>query len=120
MTAFNPLAARILVGITGTVVGAIICFGTAVAPATAHAISDVRDGAVPTVSVSYADLDLASAADRAKLDRRISFAAYEVCGGEDAARSIETSAAQRECIRHAIASATHPVRDQVAAVTSRR
>lgn len=120
MTVFNAVAARILVGATGTLVGAIICFGTAVAPAAARQATNVRDGGVPTVTVPYADLDLASAAGRTTLRRRINYAAHDVCDVDRAARSIDIYTAQRECVRRARDSATMPVRAQIAIATPGR
>ncbi len=105
MTVFNSLAARTLVGITGTVVGAAICLGAAVSPAAAHAADRSADAA-PTVKVSYADLDLASQTGRAKLDRRIANAAHLVCTTNVAVSRIETTPAWRACVRRAVADAT--------------
>ena len=61
--------------------------GFTVAPVHAAKANDVvvtgRADALPTATVRYADLDLRAEAGRAKLDRRIVYAARQLCGRFD-------------------------------------
>jgi UrcA family protein len=60
-----------------------------------------------TVRVSYADLNLASAEGRARLDRRIAGAARSICGSVLPAH-LEMAALVKSCRENAIASARLP------------
>jgi UrcA family protein len=60
-----------------------------------------------TVRVSYADLNLASAAGRARLDRRIAGAAREICGSYFS-NDLRLGALVSACRADAIASARIP------------
>ena len=60
-----------------------------------------------TVRVSYADLNLASAAGRARLERRIAGAARSICGNY-ASNELRMFALVSECRADAIASARIP------------
>lgn len=113
MTIFNAFTTRLLVGITGTIVGATICFGAAASPAAARAAD-----AAPAVAVSYADLDLASQSGRLQLARRIDHAAHTVCGWDNGV-SIDNAPARRACIRRAVANATTHAPLSIASVASR-
>ncbi len=72
-TNFSETIVRATVGIIGTTVFAGLCLMGAAAPAAATVTT------APSVSVSHADLDLSSAADRAELDQRIARGARKVC-----------------------------------------
>ena len=50
-----------------------------------------------SVRVSYSDLNLASAAGKARLDRRIAFAAKQICGTGEGDRSLSAERAARAC-----------------------
>jgi UrcA family protein len=78
-TNFSETIARATLGILGTTVFAGLCLMGAAAPATASPVN-----IAPTVSVSYAGLDLTSAADRAELDHRIARTARKLCGASHA------------------------------------
>ncbi|MGB3472906.1 MAG: UrcA family protein [Erythrobacter sp.] len=52
----------------------------------------------PSVSVSYAGLDLTSEAGRETLDRRLAQATRSVCGGKPSMRELAKMAAFRECV----------------------
>lgn len=104
MINFSNIVTRAFVGFAGVSVGALLCFGASATPAQARG-----NDQLPTVSVSYADLDVTSPAGRAQLDRRIDHAAYLVCHSDSATVSIDTMPTRRECMRLAIANAT-PVR----------
>ena len=75
------------------------------APAAASEITVQPD--TVTVRVSYADLNLASAAGRARLDRRIAGAARSICGNFFPAE-LEMAALVQTCREDAIASARIP------------
>ena len=93
----NQTFLRTLVGATGTILCASICLIGATAPANAGEVSKSR-------TVSYADLDLGTAAGRDTLANRINAAAHAVCnagGSVDLATWIETD----RCVRRAKASA---------------
>jgi UrcA family protein len=68
---------------------------------------------LPTASVSYADLDLSSAAGRAKLNARIRSAADRLCAYEGV-QPVQEKSERRQCFQAAMAS----TEDQVAGVTS--
>lgn len=70
--------------------------GLAAAPAAAQAVD--------SVTVGYADLNLANAAGRAVLDRRIAHAARQVCG-QFAPIELRRNSLSRACQADAIASA---------------
>lgn len=88
-------AVRTVVGTAGMAVCAGLCLVGATAPA--HA------AAVRTATVSYADLDIATAKGRAKLSRRVAAAARAVCTSADAAPVAQ--AEEGRCVRHAVATA---------------
>lgn len=75
------------------------------APATAADITAVPE--TVTVRVSYADLNLATAQGRARLDRRIAGAARSICGSFFPA-DLEMAALVQTCRDDAIASARVP------------
>jgi UrcA family protein len=58
----------------------------------------------PTATVSYADLDLGSAAGRARLDNRIRQAAKRLCI-DDRVRDLADRLDQKSCLSFAVASA---------------
>jgi UrcA family protein len=74
-------------------------------PAAAADITVMPD--TVTVRVSYADLDLASAEGRARLDRRIAGAARGICGAYFPI-DLRTAALVQDCRADAIASARIP------------
>ena len=78
---------------------------TAATPASAADILVTPD--VVAVSVSYADLNLASAAGRAQLDRRIANAARDICGSYQPL-DLRMFSLTRACRADAIASARIP------------
>jgi len=71
---------------------AIAMLGTVLLAAPAHAHQDEA----MSVDVKIADLDLGSASDRARLDRRIRQAAGQICGAEP--RGLELRGAHRACM----------------------
>ncbi len=82
---------------------------TALAPVPASAADiDVVAPETVTVRISYADLNLASAAGRARLDRRIAGAARSICGSAFAT-DLNMSALVSACRADAIASARLPI-----------
>ena len=68
----------------------------------------------PTVTVSYADLNLASAGGRAALDRRVRQAARALCVDERVA-DLERAIAGRACLASALASARPQIEQALAA-----
>ena len=87
---------------------AIICAAAATLSAAPAAASDVTVAPdTITVRVSYADLNLASAQGRARLDRRIAGAARSICGNFFPA-DLEMAALVQTCRADAIASARIP------------
>ena len=80
---------------------------TSLVPAPAAAADIVIAPETITVSVSYADLNLASAEGRAQLDRRIAGAARSICGSFFPA-DLEMASLVRTCRVDAIASARLP------------
>jgi len=64
-------------------------------------IAHADEESVPTVTISYSDLDLSQPADAARLYGRIETAAVTVCRDLDR-RSVELLAAFRQCKAHAI------------------
>jgi UrcA family protein len=100
---FAALAAIMAAAVTGaTIVAATPAFGAEL----------VVSGAAPTARVSYADLDLASAAGVARLERRIAAAADRLCVGI----GVEQLAARLDglaCRDAAIAAAAPQVRRAV-------
>ena len=66
-------------------------------------------GGVPTIHVSYADLNLATAAGRDRLDQRVRQAANQLCV-DNAVRDIDRALAGRTCVSDAISSADAQVR----------
>jgi UrcA family protein len=75
---------------------------------TAHAADD----ALPTKTVSYADLDISKPAGAKVLNRRIVAAAHQVCA-YDGTHDLATLAWQRSCTNQAIDSAVKSI-DSVA------
>ncbi|HYD12388.1 MAG TPA: UrcA family protein [Allosphingosinicella sp.] len=86
---------------------AAACAATALTAAPAAASDIVVTPATVTVRVSYADLNLASAEGRARLDRRIAGAARSICGNYVPAH-LEMFTLVRNCRQEAIASARLP------------
>jgi len=90
----------------------IAAFGAVVATfATVVAASPAR-AETRTVTVSYADVDLGSAAGNAALDRRIRVAAARVCGPMDLQFRAQVAACRRDAIAQAkttLASLSSPV-----------
>lgn len=76
------------------------------APAAAADINVIAPETI-TVRVSYADLNLANAAGRATLDRRIAGAARSICGSYFPA-DLEMAVLAKACRQDAIASARLP------------
>jgi UrcA family protein len=76
-------------------------------PAAAAAADIVVAPETVTVRVSFADLNLASAEGRARLDRRIAGAARSICGDFFPA-DLETAALVKTCREDAIASTRLP------------
>ena len=87
---------------------AAACTAAALSLTTPAAAADivVTPDAV-TVRVSYADLNLASAAGRARLERRVAGAARSICGNY-ATNDLRMFALVSECRADAIASAWTP------------
>lgn len=108
MTVSSNTVTRAVFGLTGTVVGVIICFGAAGTPAQARAGDQP-----PTVRVSYADLDLGSAAGRRQLDRRLQSAAHQVC--DTGVTGVRPISAEQNCRRLALANVRQPAVRQTAA-----
>jgi UrcA family protein len=95
------------------VMAAAVTGATLVAASPAFGAELVVNGAAPTARVSYADLDLASQAGVAKLERRVSAAADRLCVGI----GIETLTARlagQTCRDAAIASAAPQIQRAVA------
>jgi len=86
---------RTVVGTIGMAVCAGLCLVGATAPAAA--------ATVRSMAVSYADLDLARAAGRATLARRIDAAAQAVCASSNIGPAAALDEAQ--CIRGAVIAA---------------
>jgi len=80
--------------------------------AAAPAIAAPGDGR--SVEVRYQDLDLTSAKDVARLDRRLSFAVNTACGVR-AARSLQEISRAHDCKAEALAKAQHAAEVAVAA-----
>lgn len=76
---------------TVTAVAAVLSAAALVTPTVSHA-EDVR-----SVTVSYADLDLASGLGQQKLERRISFAAATVCDLGERNYELDLAAATSAC-----------------------
>lgn len=93
MFAPSTTAARALIGSFGTLVCAGICLLGATAPAAAA--EPVR-----TVTIDYADLDLAHDGGRDALDSRIKAAARKVCS--DGSRDLRSRTEETRCVRTAI------------------
>jgi UrcA family protein len=84
-----------------------------VATATAAAPPIVVEGQQqPTATVSYADLDLGSAAGRARLDSRIRRAAKSLCLDEGV-RDLADRLDQKSCLSFAVASARPQIEQAV-------
>ncbi len=92
-TTFTSTAARAVLGTVGTAFCAGLCLVAATAPAAAEQVR--------AATVSYADLDLAKAAGRMTLDRRINAAARAVCASSD--RGTDAALVEMQCVRHAVA-----------------
>ncbi len=102
MTSFSNTASRTFVGFAGLAVGALLCFGAVATPAQARGIDQL-----PTVTVSYADIDLGSTAGRRELDRRLHTAAHQVCATPN--YSIVQAETEQRCVALALAHARSPV-----------
>ena len=100
MTTSNSLT-RVAFGSFGTAVCAAICLVGATAPA--HAEEAMR-----TTQVQFHDLNLASAAGRAELDRRLLRAAHAVCNVN--ARTLDRVAAEQKCVAETLNSVRLPAR----------
>ncbi len=94
-TTFNSTAARAVLGTVGTALCAGICLVAATAPAAAEPVR--------ATTVSYADLNLGSAAGRLTLDRRITAAARTVCASSD--RGTVAALDEMQCVRNAVTAA---------------
>ncbi len=92
---FTSAASRAVLGTVGTALCAGICLVAATAPAAAEPAR--------TTTVRYTDLDLARAAGRATLDRRITAAANAVCASSD--RGTDAALDEMHCVRHAVTAA---------------
>lgn len=79
------------------VAAATAAFAAIVPPASAQGM--------PTTTVSYADLDLSSAAGMTTIERRIAGAADRVCGVSATVSDLGTRVAQAKCRKAAIADA---------------
>lgn len=90
-------------------------FGTALLMAGAAAAQNPiqGEGAVPTIEVSYADLDLGSEGGVAALQRRVRAAASRLCLGY-AGGDLEERMGRRACFNTALASAHGPVEQAIA------
>jgi UrcA family protein len=84
---------------------AVATLSMTAAPASAADITVMPE--TVTVRVSYADLNLASAEGRARLDRRIAGAARSICGSFFPA-DLDMATLVRDCRADAIASARIP------------
>jgi UrcA family protein len=95
--------------------------GLATAPAHA-AEADVvvtgRASDAPSATIRYADLNLASAEGRTRLDRRIGFAARKLCGTLHAPQEYNTRMIISECQDSVLASAKPQVEAVIAAFES--
>lgn len=90
---FNQTVARAALGATGAALCAAICLLGATAPAHAATV----DGAVPTATVSYADLDISRPEGLATLQTRLRRAATNVCStGSGTSQEV---ARQEKCVR---------------------
>jgi UrcA family protein len=89
-----------IVAAVGTALFAGVCLFGATAPAVAAA-------APQTTTVSYADINIASANGRNTLDRRIVQAARSVC--ENGSRDVRAMNEQTRCVDSAIADARRQV-----------
>ena len=90
-------------------VGGSLLLGTlGVAQAATPANTVTISNEVPSVTVRYGDLNLATEAGAHKLYQRLSAAAQEVCPSEDQ-RSLALFAYNRTCRANAIARAVHQI-----------
>jgi UrcA family protein len=95
------------IGRTATWVGCLLVGSLAVAQAGTPQNVRLSDD-VPTVVVSYGDLNLATSAGARTLYRRISTAAHQVCPFEDS-KMPSQMAYSHECRAAAIARAVHDI-----------
>jgi UrcA family protein len=93
--AFESTAARAVIGTVGTALCAGLCLFAATAPANAETVR--------TATVAYADLNLASPAGRATLNRRIDAAARQVCANND--HGPDAALDEMRCVHHAVSAA---------------
>jgi UrcA family protein len=77
---------------------------SAVSPVLTPALAETPGRLATSVSVNRGDLDLASDAGIATLDRRLALAVRHACGSADA-RELQAMADVRRCRREALASA---------------
>ncbi len=82
---------------------------------TSAAISPAMAQGAEAVTISYANLNLANAAGRAVLDRRIAAAARQVCG-QYLITELKWAEMSRECRVEVTASAQLPGRPQLASL----
>ncbi len=77
------------------------------------AVAQTAPANAPSVAVVHADLDLTSPADRERLQRRLRFAAREVCGtGFDF--DLQSQNAARDCVEETLASIVIPMPNALA------
>ncbi len=91
----NSTVTRAVIG----TVGMAFCAGLCLVGATAPALADT----VRTTTVSYADLNVATAKGRAVLDRRVADAARSVCTSADTGPAARTE--ESRCIKRALSAA---------------
>jgi UrcA family protein len=97
---FTHTIIRTVVGAAGAALFSAVCLTAAAAPAAAATLVSVSK------AVSYADLDLDSAKDRAILDSRIKSAARSIC--YDDSNELKNRIAASRCFRDAVSHAARP------------
>ena len=109
-----PFATRIMA--LAALPAALLIAGTAhAAPAQDNADTDLR-----SLSVSYHDLNLASAHDRARLEHRIVAAAEQVCNYDRGVHALEETMIETRCYNHAVADAHARLVPVIAAAEARQ
>jgi UrcA family protein len=96
----------------------LIAIAAVAASTSAAAQPIVVEADVPTATISYADLNVASSAGRASLDRRIRQAAETLCVDRNV-RDVHRTSMGYTCVGHAIASAQPQIERIAANGTSR-
>lgn len=100
----------------------IVLAGTVMLLATGQALAESGDviveGGVPTATVSYADLNITSAAGRLALDRRVARAATELCI-EHRRLPIDELIMENHCFSKALSKARIDIEQAVAAAKLR-